>query len=229
MPGELLLSMVIPVRGDPAPLERLLAGAPPQARVQLIVAGTGERDERWAALASHRPDVIWVWGPPGRGVQQNRGAAAATGRWLWFVHADSRLPDAFLSTFQALDRDPDAVWGAFRFALESSAWQARLWERGVALRVRLFDLPYGDQGIFLRREVFDRIGGFAPVPLMEDVDLVNRLKRIAGGRHQTECLATSAMRWERGGWWRRSLRNLSLLALYYVGVRPETLARRYER
>lgn len=221
--------MVIPVRGDPAPLERLLADLPPQADVQLIVTATGTRDERWTALEARRPDVVWRWGPPGRGRQQNLGAKAAIGRWLWFVHADSQVPRGFIDVFRDVDQDDRVVWGAFRFALASTAWQARLWERGVALRVRLFDLPYGDQGIFVRREVFTRTGGFADMPLMEDVELVSRLKRIAPGRHPTECLPTSAFRWERGGWWRRSARNLGLLALYYVGVGPETLARRYDR
>lgn len=228
MPG-VLVSIVIPVRGDPAPLERLLGEVPPQPEVQLIVTATGERDERWEAVEARRPDVTWCWGRPGRGPQQNRGAEAAAGRWLWFVHADSRVPAGFVETFRALDRDPDARWGAFRFALDSRAWQARLWERGVALRVWLFDLPYGDQGIFVNREVFAQTGGFAPIPLMEDVELVSRLKRIARGRHLTEHLPTSAARWERDGWWRRSLGNLRLLALYYVGVAPDELARRYER
>ena len=228
MPG-VLVSMVIPVRGDVAPLERLLAALPPQAEVQLIVTASGDRDEPWTALEARRPDVDWVWGPPGRGSQQNRGAARAVGRWLWFVHADSRVPPAFLGSFRALDADPRAAWGAFRFALDCPAWQARVWERGVALRVRLFDRPYGDQGIFVRREVFYQAGGFLPIPLMEDVELVTRLKRVGRGRHLTEQLATSAARWEREGWCRRSLRNLGLLALYYVGVSPGALARRYEK
>lgn len=227
MPG-VLVSIVIPVRGDTAPLERLLDALPPQAEVQLIVAATGDRDERWVALEARRADVTWMWGPPGRGPQQNLGAQAAIGRWLWFVHADSRPPAALVPALRALDADPRALWGAFRFALDSPAWQARVWERGVALRVRLFDLPYGDQGIFVRAEVFTRIGGFAAIPLMEDVELVGRLKRITRGRHLTERLPTAADRWEREGWWRRSRRNVALLALYYVGVAPETLARRYE-
>jgi hypothetical protein len=121
------------------------------------------------------------------------------------------------------------IGGSFRFALDSDAWQARIWERGVALRVRLFGLPYGDQGLFVRADVFARMGGFRALPLMEDVDLITRLKRQGRIRHLNEQLHTSARRWEREGWWRRSRRNLGLLALYYVGVEPERLARRYQR
>ena len=102
-------------------------------------------------------------------------------------------------------------------------------ERGVAIRVRLFGLPYGDQGQFVRRSVFQRMGGFRPFPLMEDVDFIRRLKRVGRIRHLKVKLVTSARRWEREGWWRRTRGNLTLLALYYVGVSPERLARRYDR
>ncbi|MDH4066787.1 MAG: glycosyltransferase, partial [Acidobacteriota bacterium] len=129
--------MIIPVRGDPSPLACLLDSVASQPEVQLIVTASGDRDARWAALEARRSDVVWIWGGPGRGPQQNRGAGVATGRWLWFVHADSRVPPRFVDAFGRLDADPRATWGAFRFALASGDWQARLWERGVALRVRL--------------------------------------------------------------------------------------------
>jgi hypothetical protein len=106
-----------------------------------------------------------------------RWCGAAGGRWLWFLHADSHVPAAWMDQFRATDGETDVAGGAFRFALDSNAWQARLWETGVALRVRLFGLPYGDQGIFVRRAVFERMGGFRPLPLMEDVEFVGRLKR----------------------------------------------------
>jgi rSAM/selenodomain-associated transferase 2 len=240
----LLLSIVIPVRRDAEALGRLLSQLPPQPDVQLIVAATSDDGEtltapgrRLSSIEAARPDVIWVWASAGRGVQLNAGAARGEGRWLWFVHADSTLPADFLAAFRRLDAEPGAdalaagavVGGSFRFALDSAAWQARLWERGVALRVALFGLPYGDQGIFVRNDVFQRIGGFRPIPLMEDVELVGRLKREGRIRHLKVKIVTSARRWEREGWWRRTRGNLGLLALYYVGVSPERLARRYEK
>ena len=173
----MLVSIVIPVRGDAGPLRTLLAQLPPQPGAEVIVSATGPGDESLATLAAERPDVRWVHGPAGRGPQQNAGAVQARGRWLWFVHADSRVPPNWVEVFGALDDDAQVVGGAFRFALDSTAWQARLWERGVALRVRLFGLPYGDQGLFVRRIVFERMGGFSPLPLMEDVDFIGRLKR----------------------------------------------------
>jgi rSAM/selenodomain-associated transferase 2 len=237
----LLLSIVIPVRHDGEALARLLSQVPPQPDVQIIVTATAEHDEHLSRLQLARPDVLWVRGPAGRGVQMNAGAARASGQWLWFVHADSGLPERFVEVFRRLgvgvgeEPGPSAadatpiVGGSFRFTLDSRSWQARLWERGVALRVRLLGLPYGDQGLFVRRTVFVRMGGFKPMPLMEDVEFVGRLKRQGRIRHLNHQLLTSARRWEREGWWRRTRRNLGLLALYYMGVSPERLARRYER
>ena len=218
-------------------MSRLLAKLPPQPDVQLIVTASDDNDESipsavdGRAIEASRPDVVWVQGPPGRGVQLNAGAARAEGRWLWFVHADSMLPRdfrPFLAGSMPLAPIPlpmpirkprpmpptrSVVGGSFRFALDSAAWQARVWERGVALRVALFGLPYGDQGLFVRRDVFERMGGFRPIPLMEDVEFVGRMKREGRMVHLKVKVVTSARRWERDGWWRRSRRNLGLLAL----------------
>ena len=224
-----LLSIVLPVRGDVPPLAALLEHLPQQPGVQVIVSRTGPSDAAGDALRDRRPDVVWIDGPPGRGVQLNAGAAAATGRWLWFVHADSRLPAGWRACFEALDRRDDVAGGAFAFRLDSPAWQARWLERAVAARVRLFGLPYGDQGIFARRDVFHSMRGFLPMPLMEDVEFVGRLKRQGRVVHLSEGMVTSARRWEQRGWLRQSLSNLGTLALYFAGVSPERLARRYDR
>lgn len=224
-----LVSIVIPVRGDSAPLTALLAQLPPRPHVELVVANTGHADAAQQHLRQSRPDVVWVDAPPGRGVQLNAGAAVAQGRWLWFVHADSRLPGGWFEAFAALDAQAEVSGGCFAFRLDSPAWQARWLERAVALRVRLFDLPYGDQGIFARRAVFLSLRGFQPVPLMEDVEFVGRLKQHGRLSHLGLGLVTSARRWEHRGWLRQSAANLVTLALYGLGVSPERLARRYDR
>jgi rSAM/selenodomain-associated transferase 2 len=224
-----LLSIVVPVRGDSAPLGALLAQLPSRPGVQIIVSATGPSDAAAARIRAARADVHWIDGPAGRGVQFNAGAAAAIGRWLWFVHADSRLPAGWFEGFEALDAREDVVGGAFAFRLDSGAWQARWLERAVAARVRLFGLPYGDQGIFVRRGVFNSLRGFLPIPLMEDVDFVRRLKRQGRVVHLSEGMVTSPRRWEQRGWLRQSLSNLGTLTLYFLGVSPERLARRYDR
>jgi GT2 family glycosyltransferase len=99
----------------------------------------------------------------------------------------------------------------------------------VAVRVRLWSLPYGDQGIFVRRDVFDRLGGYRDWPLMEDVDFVRRLRRTGRMVELPSALVTSARRWERDGWFRRSSRNIALVLLFMAGVPPATLARWYSR
>lgn len=225
---SVLVSLIIPTRGDASALRTLLGQVPPLADAEIIAALATPVDAETDALRRERPDVVWVESPPGRGVQLNAGAARATGEWLWFVHADSRVPEGWLHAFRNLTCAPrEVVGGAFQFALDSPAWQARLLERAVAWRVRWFDLPYGDQGIFVRRTVFHSLGGFAPLALMEDVEFVGRLKRQGRLRHLTLELTTSARRWERDGWWRRSAGNLLILSLYSVGVSPERLAKRY--
>ncbi|MDP1570207.1 MAG: TIGR04283 family arsenosugar biosynthesis glycosyltransferase [Vicinamibacterales bacterium] len=225
--NEPLVSVVVPVRDDAAALAHVLAGLPPVQDVELIVSATAEDEEALTGLRETRPDVRWVSGPAGRGTQLNSGAAEAHGRWLWFVHADSDVPPVWRDEFARLDGEDGVVWGSFAFGLISAAWQARAIEWAVGWRVRLFGLPYGDQGIFVRRAVFERMGGFAPLPLMEDVEFVRRLHREGRAAHLTVTLPTAARRWERQGWWRRSAANLLTLGLYAAGVSPERLARRY--
>ncbi len=228
--AALLVTVVVPTRGDATPLARLAGDLAPSPGVEYIVSRTGPGDAAEATLRGARPDLVWVDGPPGRGVQLNAGAAAATGRWLWFVHADSRLPADWLDAFRSLDlAQPAPVGGSFAFRLDSPAWQARVIERGVAWRVRWFGLPYGDQGLFVRRDVFTAMRGFAPWPLMEDVEFVRRLTRQGRVVHLSQQVTTSARRWERDGWWRRSSANLLTLSGYFLGIRPERLARRYDR
>jgi rSAM/selenodomain-associated transferase 2 len=225
-----LVSVVVPSQGDAALLARLADDLAPSPDVEYIVSRAGPVDAAEAALRAARPDLRWVEGPSGRGVQLNGGAAVAAGRWLWFVHADSRLPAGWTDAFRDLDdAQPTPVGGSFALRLDSPAWQARVIERGVAWRVRWLGLPYGDQGLFVRRDVFIAMHGFAPWPLMEDVEFIRRLTRRGRLVHLRQQVTTSARRWERDGWWRRSGANLVTLAGYFLGIRPERLARRYDR
>jgi len=114
----------------------------------------------------------------------------------------------------------------FRFRLDSPAWQARLIERGVAARVRMLGLPYGDQGLLISRALYSKVGGYKPLSLFEDVDLIRRLGRKRIRLLEADAL-TSAQRWHRDGWFRRSAANLGLLALYRLGLPPARIASRY--
>lgn len=226
LPASPLVSVVVPVLDDAGAVARLLAGCPPHPWAEILVVDGGY-DARLDRLAGGRADVRLLRCPAGRGRQMNAGAAAAAGAWLLFLHADSTLPTGWLAEMARLG--PDVVGGWFRFALDDEAWQARWLERMVAWRVRWLRLPYGDQGIFVRRTTFEALGGYPDIPLMEDVALVRRLVRAGPVQEIPLPLVTSARRWRADGWLRRSARNLGLISLYFAGVSPARLARWYER
>jgi rSAM/selenodomain-associated transferase 2 len=192
--------------------------------LEVIVADGGSTD-RTVAIATAVPGVQVVHAPRGRGTQMNAGARAATGEILWFLHADCRPPaDAATAIRRTLACDA-VSGGAFRFALAGRRWGYRVVEWGVRLRCRLFRLPYGDQGIFLRRSLFESLGGFRAVPILEDLYLVRELRRRGRVVTLPAPLPTSPRRCARDGILRTVLRNQVLLLGERLGVAPERLAR----
>ena len=190
----------------------------------LIVASTAD-DDSLAALRLARPDIVWIDAPRGRARQMNAGVAVARGRWLLFLHADTRLPSGWERAVEAAQADARVNAGCFRFALDSPSWLARAIELGVRARVALLGLPYGDQAIFVRREAFEALRGYRDLPIMEDVDLVRRLRRRGRLFRSPLPAVTSARRWERDGWLRRTALHLALITLYFCGVPPARLIR----
>ena len=224
--GELLrlsLSVVIPTLNA---AEHLPACVEALGEVdELVVVDGGSVDGTVALAAALGAQVVNA--TRGRGAQLSAGAAAATSDWLLFLHADTRLGPGWRDAARRhMDERPgEAAFFAFRLA--DPAWQARVIELGVRLRTEALALPYGDQGLLVSRRLYEQVGGFSALPLMEDVDLIRRLgrKRL---RQLPIPAVTSAERWQRDGWWRRSARNLSCLALYALGASPERIARRYD-
>ena len=190
-----LVSIVIPVLHDTAELASLLERLAPSRNppadhsvvYQVVVVNGDPNDVSLHPLYQRFPEVEWVESAPGRGRQMNHGARLATGQWLLFLHADAYPERGWIEAIKQADQS-SAIGGAFCFRLESTALNARVLERGVDLRTRLFGLPYGDQGVFVRRHVFDDEGGYAELPIMEDLELVRRLRRrgavalVPGGR-----------------------------------------------
>ncbi len=224
-----MLSIVIPTlnaAGElPATLELLVAGAVDGLVVQLVIADGGSHDETLAIAEAAGADIVRA--EKGRGAQLAAGAARARGDWLLFVHADTRLDPAWVGTVKAFigEMGPECA-GYFRFALDDERFRARLLEHMVALRSRAFALPYGDQGLLISRSLYERIGGFPLLPLMEDVAIARRLAH----RHLRPLSAravTSAARYRRDGYICRGLRNLTCLAGYFLGVAPARLVRLY--
>ena len=218
------ISVVIPVLRDTAAATRLVGSIPAEAPVEVILVDGGDDP---ALLALERHGVRIVRSAPGRGNQMNAGAAASSADWIFFLHADSQLPAGWLDALLGVPAETLGGW--FRFALDARAWQARLVEWGVRWRVRLFRLPYGDQGIFVRRVTFQALGGYDPIPLLEDVAFVRRLVAAGPVLEVPLPLVTSARRWERDGWFSHSARNLAIITGYFAGLSPTRLSRWYER
>jgi rSAM/selenodomain-associated transferase 2 len=218
------LSVVIPALNAAAGLPGTLAalgGVPGE----ILVVDGGSTDDTATLAAGLGARVIAA--PRGRGSQLAAGAETAAGPWLLLLHADTRLAHGWAEAVRArLDQPARAFF--FRFALDDSAPAARRLERAVAWRCRALALPYGDQGLLIHRDLLRAVGGIRPLPLMEDVDLVRRLGRARLAPIEAAAV-TSAERWRREGYLRRSARNMTCLGLWFAGVPPRIIARFYAR
>ena len=212
-----MLSVVIPTLNAAATLGTTLAAV--AAADEVVVADGGSSDGTQALATTMGARVIQA--PRGRGTQLAAGVDAASGEWLLLLHADTRLASGWRKAAVTPNRA-----GYFRFALDSDEPRARRLERLVAWRCRALALPYGDQGLLIHRDLLQAVGGVRPLPLMEDVELARRLGRKRLVALETAAV-TSADKWQRQGWYRRSLRNLACLALYFAGIPPRLIARLY--
>ena len=160
----------------------------------------------------------------------NAGAATAHGEILIFLHADTKLPDNALGKISRVLQDERYVGGAFDLGIDSRRLFLKYISARASLRSRLNRIPYGDQAIFIRKDYFDQIGRFKDIPLMEDVDLMRRIKKDKKKIYiLSDKVMTSARRWERDGALYTTLRNQILIALFYLGVSPYRLAKYYWR
>lgn len=202
-----------------ADLRRLRAGA------EIIVVDGGSSDS--TCRIARELGARLLSAPPGRGFQLKVGAAAAVAPLLCFLHADVRLAAPALREIERIARDRPRGAYAFRLAIDHPGFAYRIVEWGANLRSTWGGLPYGDQGLLVRREDYEAAGGYPPVPLMEDVALVRALRRLTPVRTIPAAIRVSARRWERDGVWRRTWANWRLLLAYFWGVPPERLAARY--
>ena len=194
---------------------------------EVIVVDGGSADGTPDLATAARARVLTS--PCGRGQQLRAGIAAARAKWLLLLHADTRLDPGWRDAALEHMRDHPGAAGYFRFALDSPDPRARRLERLVAWRCRVLGLPYGDQGLLINRDTLEAAGGMRPLPLMEDVELIRRLRsRRLHIRLLNARAVTSAGKWERDGWYRRSARNLVCLSLWFLGVPPSRIARLYE-
>lgn len=222
------LSVVVPVRNEEACLGATLAAlaAGLDAGDEVIVAdgGSGDRTVEIARAAG----ALVVEGPPGRGRQMNLGAVQAKGDVLLFLHADTQLPAGFRRELEVLLAAPGFVWGRFDLAFDEGGPLLRLIAWLISTRSRIFRSATGDQAIFVRRGVFEAVGGYHEALLFEDVDLVRRLRPAGGMAIPKGRAVTSSRRWRNRGVWSTTLRMWTLKSLYLLGVPAARLAGHYE-
>jgi rSAM/selenodomain-associated transferase 2 len=230
-----MLSIVIPTLNAAATLPHCLAALVP-AMVEgllkeVIIADGGSDDE--TAMIAEAAGARFIRGEAGRGRQLAAGAAQAREDWLLFLHADTVLEPEWIGAARAAmahisDRQDGRGAAYFRLALDDPRRRARLMEALVAARCSLLGLPYGDQGLLIRRDFHAACGGFRPLVLMEDVDLARRIGRRRLLALETRAV-TSAARYHRSGYVRRTLRNIACLTLFRLGADPAFIKRVYEK
>lgn len=228
--GDGTISVIIPVLHESDSMQELISHLCTQHShdtCEFIVVDGSPLQDTVASLSD--PRVITVATDPGRARQMNAGAAVARGEILLFLHADTLLPDNAFVTVRGALQNRLYVGGAFDLGIRSQRHVFRLIASVASLRSRCTRIPYGDQAIFIRRDYFDLIGGYADIPVAEDMELMQRIKK----RGDSICIVkdpvtTSPRRWEREGIVRCTIRNWSIALLFWFGVSPLRLARYYK-
>ncbi len=228
--SALLISVIIPCWKDDVPTERLVRKVKswriPGVKLEIIVGGASGCCQNRAAieaLGAHFAEAA----RRGRGSQMNAAAAIANGDVLLFQHADSELEPVHIQSLAVAVRELDVVGGAFHRAFDERHPGLRWLEGLERIHGRLFGTMYGDQSIFVRREIFSELNGYAEYPLMEDVDFSKRLRKVARVRLLDPPMRSSPRRHLQRGPWKTTLRNALILFLYHAGVSPDALYRMY--
>lgn len=226
-PAHPKLSVILPVLNEANQIEACLDRLAAMPELEVIVVDGGSRDHTRAIVRS-KP-VISLLSAPGRARQMNAGARVATGSLLVFLHADTQLPINFDQLIVQTLAQPEVIAGAFDLRIAGSAAGLRWVEWGVKWRSRLLQMPYGDQALFMSAQSFHHIGGFPEIPLMEDFELVRRLKDRGKVAIAPAAVLTSGRRWKQLGVWRTTAINQVIILAYLLGVPPDKLSEWYRR
>ncbi len=218
-------SIIIPTLNESSnlrsALQHLLDSIEYLSEVEIIISDGGSSDDSMQ-LAAQYP-VILINTAKGRACQMNAGAEHSTGEWLVFLHADTRLPDSWMSLIES----SDTLWGRFDIRLSGSHWMLRIVEKAINLRSRKTSIATGDQALFFQRDFFNQLGGFPNIPLMEDIAISNTARKITTPACIRQAAITSSRRWEQKGILRTILLMWMLRLAYWLGIKPGTLHRIY--
>jgi len=207
------ISVIIPSLNEAACIEAAIRSATGAFEVIVVDAGSGDATPDIARRSGARV----INAPSGRGGQMDVGAAMASGGVLLFLHGDARLPQTWRSSVIAALEDDGVAGGAFTLSIRPGRPSLRFIEMVAGLRARLLGIVYGDQALFVRKDVFMRIGGFRKLPLMEDVDCVKRLKVCGAFRLLKDRVTVSSRRWDAAGALATTVRNIVILSMYLAG------------
>lgn len=224
------ISVIIPTLNEDAILSETLARTSTLQVGELIVVDGGSTDltvPTAQAFCKTTPDTHLITAPRGRARQMNEGAKASRGDVLLFLHADTQLPEETGRLIESAFADPAVVGGRFDVRFDSSSLWSRIIGSFMNRRSRLTGISTGDQALFVRRQVFERLGGFAEIPLMEDIDFCRRLKRAGRIAALKDTVTTSFRRWETQGPLKTILLMWTLRFLYWLGVSPHRLQHFY--
>jgi rSAM/selenodomain-associated transferase 2 len=219
------ISVIIPVLNEEKNIASTIGALTPLEPHELIIVDGGSTDRTREICESCGLKAIPS--PRRRSRQMNEGARRATGDVLLFLHGDTRLPATAFADVEAGLADPRYVGGRFDVELDGAHWMFRVIGAMINLRSRISKVATGDQAIFVRREIFEKLGGYPEIPLMEDVALSRALKRIGKVACLRSRAVTSARRWESGGVWRTVVKMWMLKLLYFLGISPWRLKRYY--
>ena len=217
------LSVIIPTYQEESRIAPLLTSLEESAPHEIIVSDGGSTDKT-TTLATQLGATV-ITSAKGRAAQMNAAAEAATGEFLLFLHADTALPEGFAETIAKTLRQPNTPAGAFAFRLSGDLPAATLIESLVDLRCRFARTPYGDQGIFIRRSLFNATGGYPEVPVMEDLQLIRKLSKLGTIRIAPEPVYTSPRRWKQGGLVRTFIRHQLMLTAHTLRMPTSWIAK----
>jgi rSAM/selenodomain-associated transferase 2 len=221
------ISIIIPVLNEAENIRQAIACTQLSTNIEVIVVDGGSQDDTHKIASDLKVTIISSL--PGRAVQMNKGATLAKGDILLFLHADTRLPTGFDVMIRTALQPTGTVAGAFALGIDAEVASLRLVEWGVNMRSHFWQMPYGDQAIFLTKETFNKIGNFPELPFMEDFEIMRRLKRIGRITIIPVPVITSARRWLQKGIWKTTLINQIIIIAYLLGVPPQRLIRWYRQ